>query len=891
MVDRLDPEDVRALQRSYFGTVAKVLRRWNGAVEKYVGDAVMALFGARRADGWDAYRAVRAGLEIQRALDRRPPAPAPRLRVRVGVATGEAVVDLAVSHDGGHGVASGAVITLAARLQGHAPQGGVALCPATHRAVVGLIAQRPVPAVALAGKALPVDVWHATGIERPRPQRHDGPLLGRRRELAVAREHLADALRGRGERQVLLLGPSGSGRSRLLRELVRTTRTVDGAPVRWCPVACPPYPEEPLGPVGDLVRGLARARASDDPETVRRRLAAALTGLVQTDLLAPALDTVGDLLGVAADPAQRLPGRPDVSEAEPGPEAGVVSGPAGRRLDAPQPCGKATTEAPTRAVTYWREVLLDLARRQPVVVAVDDLDRAAPALRRHLAALVELAEERGLPLALVATGTQELDAPGPRAARLRLSPLDTITTGRLLRRLLRRAGQPIGLAARLIPVTGGNPGRAVAYVRTLTGGDPGQLPVPECVRRVVEARLDRLDGGARAVLMAAALAPGRTVAELADVLDWPRSRAAAELAALTGNGLLVPLPVGGYDVADPVVRQVACARLPRAVRAVLIRRVDRVTAPPETSPGRLVPARRGCAGVSRSSVGSTVVQEGQNPVPGQLGGDRVVVGGGRVGEEVSRQGIAVHHEIRSGRGHLPLPLVDLVGRVVGVRVGQVQVDPQAGTDGRRRSAGAVQQQQTGGVGPFGQHRASHPGTHREPGEHGVRWQPVECRASPVEDGLLADPLQQGETLGHRVDGGHTVQVGRVHLMAGGAQPIGGFQHRRPEPVHGVEEHDVSHRDILPDHRPEHSSARTGSFPGDRIGGARRRRGQGPPAPWRATRWWPGAPPARWVSVPGWLLAGPAPPLPARRRRGRASGVASGSVLGTPRPPPRRLGSR
>ena len=94
LVDRLDPEDVRALQRAYFDTVAGVLHRWQGVVEKYVGDAVMALFGARHSDGFDAYRAVRAGLEIQAALDRRPMVGGIRLRVRVGVATGEVVVDL-----------------------------------------------------------------------------------------------------------------------------------------------------------------------------------------------------------------------------------------------------------------------------------------------------------------------------------------------------------------------------------------------------------------------------------------------------------------------------------------------------------------------------------------------------------------------------------------------------------------------------------------------------------------------------------------------------------------------------------------------------------------------------------------------------------------------------
>ncbi|MFD0787109.1 adenylate/guanylate cyclase domain-containing protein, partial [Micromonospora azadirachtae] len=104
LVDRLDPEDVRAVQRAYFDTVSGVLRRWNGVVEKYVGDAVMALFGARESDGFDAYRAVRAGLDIQRALDRRPLTGDVVLQVRVGVATGEAVVELPAVRDGGHGV-------------------------------------------------------------------------------------------------------------------------------------------------------------------------------------------------------------------------------------------------------------------------------------------------------------------------------------------------------------------------------------------------------------------------------------------------------------------------------------------------------------------------------------------------------------------------------------------------------------------------------------------------------------------------------------------------------------------------------------------------------------------------------------------------------------------
>ncbi|MBM0230194.1 adenylate/guanylate cyclase domain-containing protein, partial [Micromonospora sp. ATA51] len=237
LTERLDPEDVRALQRVYFDTVAGVLRRWNGVVEKYIGDAVMALFGAHASDGFDAYRAVRAGLEIQHAVDRRTPAGV-RLRVRVGVATGEVLVDLGATRDGGHGTASGAVITTAARLQEYAPPGAVVVCAATRRATAGLLEQRPLASMTVAGKALPLDVWRVTGTSRTRPAPHRGPLVGRRRELATAGDEITRAVRDRRPRWISLAGPAGSGRSRLLHELARAVSTVDGTPVRWCVAHC-----------------------------------------------------------------------------------------------------------------------------------------------------------------------------------------------------------------------------------------------------------------------------------------------------------------------------------------------------------------------------------------------------------------------------------------------------------------------------------------------------------------------------------------------------------------------------------------------------------------------------------------------------------------------------
>ncbi|MCW3815235.1 AAA family ATPase [Micromonospora sp. DR5-3] len=534
LVERLDPEDVRELQRAYFGTVAGVLRRWHGVVEKYVGDAVMALFGAHGSDGFDAYRAVRAGLEIQEALDRRAPAGL-RLRVRVGVATGEALVDLAATRDGGHGTASGAVITTAARIQEYAPPGGVVVCAATRRATDGLVDQRPLAALTVAGKALPLDVWRVLGVARPRPARHRGPLVGRRRELAAAGEEIARAVRDRRPRWVSLVGPAGSGRSRVLHELTRAVSTVDGAPVRWCMAHCPPYPEGDLTPLADMVRAFARVRDTDPTPTVRRRLATALDGLLP--------------------PAHR----------------GAAAHALAEFVAAPQDAGAAG-----RGAEVWREVLLDLAAGQPTVVAVDDLDRAAPALNRFLHRLFATASERGLPLAVVAThgpGWADL-LPGATGQRRRvpLPALGAVDTGRLLRHLLDRAGRPAALARELLPLTGGNPAAAQAYVRALAeDGDPGA--VPDAVRRRVDARLDRLDGDQRAVLMAGAAHGTEFPATTMDrLLGWTDGRAERVLGSLVAAGLLRRTGLGGYAIAEPTVARVARNRLPRALRAEFARR-------------------------------------------------------------------------------------------------------------------------------------------------------------------------------------------------------------------------------------------------------------------------------------------------------------------------------
>ncbi|SCF22795.1 Adenylate cyclase, class 3 [Micromonospora viridifaciens] len=564
LVERLDPEDVRKLQRAYFATVAGVLRRWDGVVEKYVGDAVMALFGAHGSDGFDAYRAVRAGLEIQDALDLRAPAGI-RLRVRVGVATGEVVVDLAATRDGGHGTASGAVITTAARLQEYAPPGGVVVCAATGRAIAGLVDQRPLAALTVAGKALPLDVWRVVKVARPQPARHHGQLVGRRRELATAGDEIARAVRDRRPRWVSLVGPAGSGRSRMLHELARAVSTVDDVPVRWCVAHCPPYPDGELTPLADMVRAFARVRDTEPAPAVRRRLATALDGLLPPARRTAAGHALADFLAAPADPG-----------------------------------------AAARGAEVWREVLLELAAGQPTVVAVDDLDRAAPAVTRFLHRLFTTASERQLPLAVVVThgpGWADL-LPGAAGRRrgVPLPALGAVDTGRLLRHLLDRAGRPAALAGALLPLVGGNPAVAQAYVRAL---DEDGVPagVPEAVRRLVDARLDRLDGGQRAVLMVGAAQGTHFTADTIDqLLGWTPGRAEPVLRRLVAAGLLRWNTHGRYGVAEPTVARVARHRLPRASRAEFARRARTAPQPAVAAPAGAgtrpdrVPATAGLAG-------------------------------------------------------------------------------------------------------------------------------------------------------------------------------------------------------------------------------------------------------------------------------------------------------
>ena len=162
LIDGLDCQEVWDLQADYFGTVSAVVGCAGGVIEKYVGDAVMAVFGAGEGATPDtAATAVRAGMEVQDALRGRRLAGRFPVRTRAGVATGDVIMDLDATRQGGHRMVSGGVVSVAARLQAYAPHDTVVVDAVTRHATDALVAYQELPPVSLTGWSQPLDLWRA----------------------------------------------------------------------------------------------------------------------------------------------------------------------------------------------------------------------------------------------------------------------------------------------------------------------------------------------------------------------------------------------------------------------------------------------------------------------------------------------------------------------------------------------------------------------------------------------------------------------------------------------------------------------------------------------------------------------------------------------------------
>ena len=534
--EKLDPEDVRALLSRYHERVRSELERFGGTVEKFIGDAVVAIFGAPSAHEDDPERAVRAALAVREwASDQ-------TVQVRIGITTGEALVSLGVDPRQGEGMAAGDVVNTAARLQSAAPENGILVDETTFRATDRTIDYREHPAVTAKGKSEPVRVWEAAQARsRFGPdvrQIGSTPLFGRARELDV----LVDALtRVRDERQpqlVTLVGVPGIGKSRLVWELFQHVDAMPGL-TRWRQGRSLPYGEGvSYWALGEMVKAEAGILESDTPE----------------DAAAKVERTVGELELEDAEWIDRHL-RPLV-----GLESAAEVG-ADRRGE---------------AFAAWRRFVEALADHRPTVLIFDDLHWADDGLLDFVDYLVDWVS--GVPLLVVGTARPELLARRPNwgggksnAATLSLGPLSNEDTARLVHALLDRPALPADVQATLLERAGGNPLYAEEFVR-LAGDRDDAEAIPESVQGIIAARLDALAAEEKDLVQDAAvlgtvfwlggLVAGRTrwsVEELLHTLERKefvrrerRSSVAGELE---------------YAFRHALVRDVAYEQIPRARRA------------------------------------------------------------------------------------------------------------------------------------------------------------------------------------------------------------------------------------------------------------------------------------------------------------------------------------
>ena len=443
--EEMDPEDVAALLGPYHSRLKEELERHGGTVEKFIGDAVMALFGAPIAHEDDPERAVRAALAIRDFAIREG------IELRIGITTGEALIDADASPQAGETMATGDVVNTAARLQAAAPVNGALVSKKTYAATSDAITYENAEPVEAKGKAKPVPVWRAVAAAPVAERAHTMPLVGRERELELLRAALARARDDNATQLLTLVGAPGIGKSRLVHELARG----DGG-FSWRKGRCLPYGDGvtfwALGEVVKTHLGILESDAADEAE---RKLLAAVDDEWIADNLRP-------LVGLSE-------------------------------------VGQSGTDRRAEAFAAWREFVSKLAQERPLAIVLEDLHWADEALLDFVTYLFEWARES--PLLLLCTARPELldRRPGwgttePRALTIPLAPLSDEETSELL-----FAAVDARPTTELLERAGGNPLYAEQYARLVLEHGSVEEP-PATVQGIIAARLDGLPGEEKALV-------------------------------------------------------------------------------------------------------------------------------------------------------------------------------------------------------------------------------------------------------------------------------------------------------------------------------------------------------------------------------------------------------
>jgi class 3 adenylate cyclase/tetratricopeptide (TPR) repeat protein len=553
--ERLDPEDVRRMLAPYYARVKAELLSFGGTVEKFIGDAVMALFGAPLAHEDDPERAVRAALAVREAIgELNASDPTLGLRVRIGVTTGEAMIALRARPSEGEGMAAGDVVNTASRLQSAAPVDGILVDEATYRATATVVEYRDAEPVRAKGKTEPVPVWEVvttrTRLGVDIAFRGGAELVGREQELRLLREALSRAERQRDPQLVTLVGAPGIGKSRLLFELYRALDDDPEVFANWRQGRSLPYGEGvSFWALGEMVKAQAGILESDSADEAAAKLGTSVELVVRDEAEAQWVDEhLGPLVGLA------------------GPE-------------------EAGADLRREAFAAWRRFFEALAEQRPLVLVFEDLHWADDGLLDFVDHLVDWAS--GVPILVVCTARPELLERRPgwgggkrSALTVSLAPLSDDDIERLIGALLAEKSVPAAQVQALLARAGGNPLYAEEYVRMLAEAGPGaELPLPETVQGIIAARLDTLAGEEKALVQEAAVV-GKVfwVGALAAVTDRAASEVEDGLQRLERKEFVRRerrSSVAGetaFVFRHVLVRDVAYGQIPRSRRAELHRR-------------------------------------------------------------------------------------------------------------------------------------------------------------------------------------------------------------------------------------------------------------------------------------------------------------------------------
>jgi class 3 adenylate cyclase/tetratricopeptide (TPR) repeat protein len=517
--EQLDPEDVAGILRPYHERLREELERWGGTVEKFIGDAVMALFGAPVTREDDPERAVRAALAIRDWILEEG-----KLEVRIAVNTGEALVELDANPEAGQGMATGDVVNTASRLQSAAPVNGVLVGETTYRATAVTIDYREHAPVDAKGKQAPIPVWEVAqararfGVDLPPAEQT--PLVGREREVAQVVGTLARVRETRSPELLTLVGVPGIGKSRLVGELFQSIEH-GGVLTYWRQGRSLPYGQiVSYWALAEMVKAQAGILETDSEEEAGAKLERAVEHLDDAEWVLSHL-------------------RPLVGQ------------------------GAAASTSQEEAFAAWSRFWETLAEQRPLVLVFEDIQWADDGLLDFIDYLADWI--RDVPILILCTARLELlerrSAWGGgkvNAATVQLAPLSDAQTAELISAL------GTGMDDALIERCGGNPLYAEQFARMLT--ERGEGALPESVQGIIAARLDALAPDEKALLQDAAVvgkvfwlgALGATERQM-HALRQKEFVARARRSAVEGET--------EYGFKHVLVRDVAYGQIPRAERA------------------------------------------------------------------------------------------------------------------------------------------------------------------------------------------------------------------------------------------------------------------------------------------------------------------------------------